>query len=77
MNDFSELENELKKLRPAPPSPVLFERVEQALENRSGIGVRGQLETVAVHRMEPRGRERHRRAARESERAGASESSAG
>ena len=35
MNDFFELENELKKLRPAPPSPVLFERVEQALENRS------------------------------------------
>ena len=33
MNDFSELENELKKLRPAQPSPVLFERVEQALED--------------------------------------------
>jgi hypothetical protein len=33
MNDFFELENELKKLRPAPPSPVLFERVEQALQN--------------------------------------------
>ena len=32
MNDFSELENELKKLRPAQPSPVVFERVEQALE---------------------------------------------
>ena len=31
MNDFSELENELKKLRPAQPSPVLFERVEEAL----------------------------------------------
>ena len=31
MNDFSELEKELKKLRPAPPSPVLFEQVEQAL----------------------------------------------
>lgn len=31
MNDFSELENELRKLRPAPPSPVLFERVEEAL----------------------------------------------
>ena len=34
MNDFSELENELKKLRPARPSPVLFERVGQALEDR-------------------------------------------
>jgi hypothetical protein len=33
MNDFSELEKELKKLRPAQPSPVLFERVEQALED--------------------------------------------
>jgi len=33
MNDFSELENELRKLRPAQPSPVLFERVEQALGN--------------------------------------------
>jgi hypothetical protein len=33
MNDFSELENELKKLRPAPPSPVLFQRVDAALEN--------------------------------------------
>ena len=33
MNDFSELEKELGKLRPAPPSPVLFERVGEALEN--------------------------------------------
>jgi hypothetical protein len=32
MNDFSELENELRKLRPAQPSPVLLERVEAALE---------------------------------------------
>ena len=32
MNDFPELENELKKLRPAQPSSVLFERVEEALE---------------------------------------------
>jgi hypothetical protein len=31
MSDFSELENELKKLRPAQPSPVLFARVEEAL----------------------------------------------
>jgi hypothetical protein len=34
MNDFSEIENELKKLRPARPSPILFERVEQAVEDR-------------------------------------------
>ena len=33
MNDFSELENELRKLRPVQPSPVLFERVGEALEN--------------------------------------------
>ena len=33
MNDFSELEKELRKLRPAQPSPVLFERVGEALEN--------------------------------------------
>lgn len=35
MNDFFELENELRKLRPASPSPVLFERVEQGLETRA------------------------------------------
>jgi hypothetical protein len=32
MNDFSDLENELTKLRPAQPSPILFERVGQLLE---------------------------------------------
>ena len=31
MNDFSELENELRKLRPAQPSPVLFERVGEEI----------------------------------------------
>jgi hypothetical protein len=31
MNDFSELEDELRNLRPARPSPVLFERVEEAM----------------------------------------------
>ena len=36
MNDFSDLENELKKLRPAQPSPILFERVEEGLENCRG-----------------------------------------
>jgi hypothetical protein len=33
MNDFSELEKDLKKLRPAQPSPVLFERVGEALRD--------------------------------------------
>jgi len=31
MNDFSELENDLRALRPARPSPVLFERIEEAM----------------------------------------------
>jgi hypothetical protein len=31
MNDFSELEKDLKALRPARPSPVLFERIEEAM----------------------------------------------
>ena len=37
MNDFFELENELRNLRPARPSPILFERVEEALMD-SGAG---------------------------------------
>jgi hypothetical protein len=36
MNDFSELENELKKLRPAPPSAGLWERIEQAIRENEG-----------------------------------------
>ena len=38
MNDFSELEKELRKLRPAQPSPGLSERVGAALKN-SGVSV--------------------------------------
>ena len=34
MNDFSELENELRNLRPAQPSPTLFDRIEKALADR-------------------------------------------
>ncbi|HJW39170.1 MAG TPA: hypothetical protein VJ420_11200 [Candidatus Udaeobacter sp.] len=46
MNDFSELEDELKKLRPAQPSPILFERIEEALENcRAGAAPAGQPRT--------------------------------
>jgi hypothetical protein len=33
MNDFSELEKELRKLRPAQPSPMLSERVGEALKD--------------------------------------------
>jgi anti-sigma-K factor RskA len=54
MNDFSELEKELRKLRPAQPSPVLFEQVGRALnesragskEQRSPIRVWGGLEAT-------------------------------
>lgn len=38
MNDFSELERELRALRPADPSPILYERVEQALANSRASG---------------------------------------
>ena len=44
MNDFSELENELRKLRPTQPSPMLSERVGEALkESRAGIKERRSL----------------------------------
>jgi hypothetical protein len=44
MNDFSELENELRKLRPAQPSSALVERVGQALkDSRPGIKERRSL----------------------------------
>lgn len=36
MNDFSELENELKKLRPLPPSAELLSRVERGLAGVAG-----------------------------------------
>jgi len=31
MNDFSDIENDLQKLRPTQPSPVLFKRIDEAL----------------------------------------------
>jgi len=39
MNDFSEIENELKKLRPAQPSPILFERIEEAMNENCRASV--------------------------------------
>jgi hypothetical protein len=39
MNDFSELENELKKLRPSQPSSGLFGRIEQAIVDLSDEGI--------------------------------------
>ena len=38
MNDFTELENELKKLRPQTPSPDLALRIEQGLMEVAGHG---------------------------------------
>ena len=44
MNEFSELEKELRKLRPVQPSPMLFERVGEALKDyRAGIKQRRSL----------------------------------
>lgn len=31
MNDLSQIEKELRKLRPVRPSPILFERIEEAM----------------------------------------------
>ena len=45
MNDFSDLENDLKALRPARPSPVLFERIEEAMADcRAGASPAGRPE---------------------------------
>jgi len=41
MNDFAELENELRKLRPALPSPFLLERIEEAMDCRAGASPAG------------------------------------
>lgn len=53
MNDYSELENELKKLRPAQPSPILFDRVEEALENcratPKAFGIAGQAKRLSYN----------------------------
>jgi len=38
MNDFAEIENELKKLRPVEPSPAIFARVEADLREPVGRG---------------------------------------
>jgi len=37
MNDLSQIEKELRKLRPARPSPILFERVEEAMTNGRAV----------------------------------------
>jgi len=41
MNDLSQIEKELRKLRPARPSPILFERIEEAMIDCRAVGRRG------------------------------------
>ena len=48
MNDFSEVEKELRKLRPAQPSPVLFQGIEQALESSEATGSPARQNPVRV-----------------------------
>src|ERR1700736_599206 len=43
MNDFSELENQLKKLRPLPPSNDLAARIERALAEPASTTTAGGL----------------------------------
>jgi hypothetical protein len=43
MNDFSELENRLKQLRPAPPSENLIARIERALDEAASPASAGVL----------------------------------
>jgi hypothetical protein len=50
MTDFSELERELKELRPAQPSPILFERVEEAMmDSRATASVVRQAKGLAYN----------------------------
>ena len=42
MNDFSELEKDLKALRPTRPSPVLFERIEEAMDENRKVVLEGE-----------------------------------
>jgi len=49
MDDFSELESELKQLRPAAPSPALMSRIERALAERPAA-----TQTAAVLPRRPR-----------------------
>jgi hypothetical protein len=50
MNDFSELETELKKLRPAPLSAGLLARLENALAQPEATSTAGLLPRRAKHR---------------------------
>ena len=58
MNDFTELENQLRKLRPVEPSPELVTRVEGALAEKGSIHLRqgygGQASTAGIMPREKR-----------------------
>ena len=52
MSDFSEIENDLRNLRPAQPSPILLQRVDEALTHRKTAFVttkRTEVESDAGH----------------------------
>ena len=51
MNDFDEIENELRKLRPAEPSPVLLERIAQQLNCRPSVSDSSPRKIVAWRRF--------------------------
>jgi len=52
MNDLSEIENELRKLRPARPSPILFERIEEAMmDGRAGASHARQPARLPYNRL--------------------------
>ena len=53
-DDFTEIEDELKKLRPAQPSPVLRERIAQELDCRSSVGDGGSRKILAWQRFTDR-----------------------
>jgi hypothetical protein len=50
-DDFIEIENELKNLRPAQPSPVLFERIEEALDCRPSASADGSKTQILWRRF--------------------------
>ena len=51
MNDFSELENELQKLRPLPPAPELFAKIEQGIVD-GAIKTDGERNIVRTDRFQ-------------------------
>lgn len=50
-DDFTEIENELKKLRPAQPSPVLRERIAQELDCKPSVSDSGSRKILTWRRF--------------------------